>query len=152
MDWHSQLPGKKRRQWQRAFGRNGAIERGDDATNRLRSHRMVAAAKKQRWGRSVPRDPVCNTAEQQATTTAGTLGRHDDEIGVGSIIDDAFGGPTERDASLERALRRTESRRNLLEILGRRLRLWGFLGTDTELPDALSGKCACPIQRGLGAF
>jgi hypothetical protein len=91
---------------------------------------MVAAAKKQRWRRSVAGDPVCDTAKQQAAATAGALGRHDDQIGVGSIGDDAFGGSSISDSSLDTALRLTEPRRNLLEILGSRLRVAGLLRAD----------------------
>jgi len=119
MDRHAQLPSEKRRQRQRALGGKRAIERGNNSANRLRSNRLVAAAKKQCWGRSVPGDAVCDTAKQQAAATAGALGSHDDQIGVGSIVDDAFGGSSVRDPSLDRALRRRESRRNLLEILSR---------------------------------
>jgi hypothetical protein len=104
MDRHAQLPGEKRRQRQCALGGKRAIERGDDPPNRLRGHWMVAAAKKHRWGRSMPGDPVGDTAKQQAAATAGALGRHDDQIGVGSVVDDAFGGSSVRDPSLDRAL------------------------------------------------
>ena len=91
---------------------------------------MVAATKKQRRGRSVPGDPVGDTAKQQAAATAGALGRHDDQIGVGRVVDDAFRGTSVSDASLDRALRRTEPRRNLLEISGRRLSVRVLLRAD----------------------
>jgi hypothetical protein len=104
MDRHAQLPGEKRRQRQRALGGKRAIERGDDSANRLRGHWMVAAAKKQRWGWGMPGDPVGDTAKQQATATAGALGGHDDQICVGSIVYDAFGGSSVRDPSLDHAL------------------------------------------------
>ena len=103
MDRYCQQPGEKRRQRQRALGRERAIERGDDSPNWLRGHRVVAAAKKQRRGRSVSGDPVGDTAKQQAAATAGALGGHDDQIGVGRIVDDAFGGTSVSDSSLDRA-------------------------------------------------
>jgi len=130
MDWHSQLPGEKRRQRQRALGRKRAIERGDYPPNRLRGHRMVAAAKKQRWSRSVSGDPVCDTAKEQAAATTGALGRHDDQIGISSIVDDAFGWSSVRDSSLDHEFRRTRPRRNFLEIVGRRLSIRRLLRAD----------------------
>ena len=92
---------------QRPLGRQRAIERGHDTPNWLGGHGMVAAAKKQRRGRSVPGDPVGDTAKQQPAATAGALGRHDDQIGVGRVVDDTFRGPSVSDASLDRPLRRT---------------------------------------------
>ncbi len=152
MDGHFQQPGKKRRQRQRALGRARAIERGHDSLNWLRGHRMVAAAKKQRRGGSVPGDPVGDTAKQQAAATAGALGRHDDQIGVGRVVDDPFRGTPVSDSSLDRATRRTEPRRDLLEIPRRRLTVWMLLRADAEQPNALRGKGGRPTQRDLGAF
>ncbi|MCD6034150.1 MAG: hypothetical protein K0S78_6336, partial [Thermomicrobiales bacterium] len=71
VNWHPQIPGKKRRQRQRALGHKRAIEGGDDTPHRLHGHRMVTATKKQRWGWSVPGNPVRDTAKQQAAATAG---------------------------------------------------------------------------------
>ena len=51
----------------------------------------------------MPGDPVGDTAKQQAAATAGALGGHDDQICVGSIVYDAFGGSSVRDPSLDRA-------------------------------------------------
>jgi hypothetical protein len=130
MDRHCQLPGEKGRQRQCTLGRKRAIERGDDSPNRLRGHRMVAAAKKQRWCRSMPGNPVCDTAKQQAAATASALRRHDDQIGVGGFVDDAFGGSSVSDPSLDRVLLWSEPLRNLLEIAGRRLSVRGLLVTD----------------------
>ena len=113
---------------------------------------MVAAAKKQRGRRSVPSDPVGDTAKQQPAATAGALGRHDDQIGVGRVVDNSFRGSPVSDASLDRALRRTEPCRDLLEILRRRLAVWMLLRADAEQPDALRGQGVRPTQRGLGAF
>jgi hypothetical protein len=130
MDWHFQLLGEKRRQRQRALGGQRTIERGHDSPNRLRGHGMVARAKQQCRGRSVPGHPVCDTAKQQAAATASALGRHDDEIGVGSIVDDAFGGSSVSDASLDRPSGGTDPCRNLLEISGRRLSVRGLIKAD----------------------
>jgi hypothetical protein len=91
---------------------------------------MVAAAKKQRWHRSMPGNPVCDTAKQQAAATASALRRHDDQIGVGGFVDDAFGGSSVSDPSLDRVLLWSEPLRNLLEIAGRRLSVRGLLVTD----------------------
>ena len=140
MEWHSQLPGEKRRQRQRALGRWRAIERGHDSPNWLGGHRMVATAKKQRRGGSVSGDPVGDTAKQQATATPGALSRHDDQIGVGRVADDTFRGTSVSDSSLDRALRRTEPRRNLLEISGRRL----------SCPDAPRGRREASRTRWAG--
>ena len=41
--------------------------------------------------------PGGDTAKQQATATACALGGHDDQICVGSIVYDAFGGSSVRD-------------------------------------------------------
>ena len=100
----------------------------------------------------MPGDPVGDTAKQQAAATAGALGRHDDQIGVGRVVDDAFGGSPVSDASLDGATRRTEPCRDLLEVPRRGLAVWMLLRADAEQPHALRGQGDCPTQRGLGAF
>src|SRR3954471_2658415 len=100
---------------------------------------MMGAAQKHRWRRSVPGDPVGDTAKKQPAATTGALGRHDDQIGVGRVVDDRFRGASASDASLDGITRRTEPCRDLLEIPRRVLAVWMPLRADAEQPHALRG-------------
>jgi hypothetical protein len=100
---------------------------------------MVAAAQKQRRCRSVPSDPVGDTAKKQPAATAGALSRHDDQIGVGRVVDNTFRGPPMSDASLYGATRRAEPCGDLLQIPRRSLTVWMPLRADAEQTHALRG-------------